>query len=101
MKWLIWGVVLLMQNAAFTAVSRARNSGSLRYHAVAAVGSNLIWFISQFFVVDVLQKVISSGNVALGLRAAIFYVGLTTTSSVVMHHFLQTKVEKGKAKVGG
>ena len=81
-------------------MSRARNSGSLRYHAVAAVGSNGIWFISQFFVVSVLTDVINSGSIRLGILSGLFYLVLTTVSSVTMHHFLQTKVEKGKAKVG-
>jgi hypothetical protein len=80
MKWLIWGLVLLMQNAAFTAVSRARNSGSLRYHAVAAVFSNGVWFASQFFVVAVLSEVIAAKDVGLGLATALFYLLLTTVS---------------------
>lgn len=81
-------------------MSRARNSGSLRYHAVAAIGSNGIWFVSQFFVVDVLTKIIANRDVGQGVLAALFYITLTTASGLAMHHYLQTKVEKGKAKVG-
>jgi hypothetical protein len=81
-------------------VSRARNSGSLRYHAVAAVFSNGVWFASQFFVVAVLSEVIAAKDVGLGLATALFYLLLTTVSSVGMHYFLMNKVEKGKAKVG-
>ena len=39
MSWVLWAVMLLIQNATFTWVSRARNSKSLGYHAVAAVFS--------------------------------------------------------------
>ena len=39
MKWVAWSLLLLIQNASFTLVSRARNSGSLGYHAVAAACS--------------------------------------------------------------
>lgn len=100
MKWLIWGLVLLMQNAAFTAVSRARNSGSLKYHGLAAVFSNGVWFLSQFFVVDVLNRVIKSDDWVLGAGAALYYLTITTVSSLAMHWFLMNKVEKSKGGRG-
>jgi hypothetical protein len=37
--------LVLLQNASFTLVSRARNSKSLAYHAGAAVLSNGIWLL--------------------------------------------------------
>lgn len=52
LTWLTWGAALIAQNAAFTWVSRARNSGSLGYHAFAACFSNGIWIVSMFFIAD-------------------------------------------------
>jgi hypothetical protein len=100
MKWLIWGVLLLLQNASFTMVSRARNSASLSYHAIAAVFSNGVWFVGQFMVYDQFQAFKENGNITLMVLAGLFYTIMTVTSSVSMHHFLMKKVEKGKRKVG-
>jgi hypothetical protein len=44
MNLILWFLLLVLQNAAFTWVSRARNSGSIGYHAIAAVFSNGIPF---------------------------------------------------------
>ncbi len=51
-----WFILLIVQNAAFTLVSRARNSGSYSYHALAAVFSNGIWFASQFILIGMVVK---------------------------------------------
>jgi len=53
---LLWFLLLVIQNAAFTWVSRARNSGSYGYHAIAAVFSNGIWFVSQFILIGMVVK---------------------------------------------
>lgn len=37
--------LVLLQNASFTMVSRARNSNSLGYNAIASVISNGIWLL--------------------------------------------------------
>ncbi len=34
------------QNVGFSIVSRSRNRCSIRYHIIAAVGSNSIWFLT-------------------------------------------------------
>jgi len=99
MRWLLWGLLILAQNASFTTVSRARNSGSYSYHAIAAVFSNGVWFLQMFFVVDVFSQIKETG-VSILLPALLFYVTLTVTSSVATHWFLRTKVERGNRKVG-
>lgn len=38
-------LLVILQNASFTLVSRARNSKSLLYHGVASVLSNGIWLL--------------------------------------------------------
>lgn len=100
MSWILWAASLLLQNASFTWVSRARNSGSVGYHAIAAVGSNGIWFLNQFIVIDFITKAIRSHDLWIALRAGIFYTIFTVIGSVSMHYLLLKYVEKGKRKVG-
>lgn len=100
MIWLGWVVLLILQNAAFTWVSRARNSGSDWYHAAASVFSNGIWFAAFFITFDLIDQVIASGSVKLGIVTGLVYVGATVTGSVTAGKFLRTFVEKGKRKVG-
>lgn len=94
-----WFILLVVQNAAFTWVSRARNSGSYGYHAVAAVFSNGVWFVSQFLLIGMVAKPgMSFEEVApLGL----VYVAGTVTGSVLMHWVSVRWLEKGRRKVGG
>lgn len=94
-----WALLLIVQNASFTLVSRARNSGSYWYHAVAAVGSNGIWFASQFLLIGMVVKPgLSAGMIA---TLAGVYVASTVFGSVLMHWISVRFIEKGKRKVGG
>jgi hypothetical protein len=101
MTWLLWALLLLAQNASFTWVSRARNSRSLGYHAIASVGSNGVWFISLGFAVDKLQDAMRAESWGPFVFTAVFYTVFTVIGSVGAHHFLMTHVEKGKRSVGG
>lgn len=94
--WLVWGLMLIAQNASFTWVSRARNSGSLGYHALASVFSNGIYIVSMFFVIDKFKAAGPSGIATV----AVFYTLCTVTGSVFMHWFSMKYLEKGKRKVG-
>lgn len=98
MNLLLWFFVLVLQNAAFTWVSRARNSGSLMYHGFAAVFSNGIWFISNLYLIAQVAKpdMPMSRLMVLG----IVYVCGTVTGSVLMHWVSMRWLEKGKRKVG-
>lgn len=98
MNLIFWFALLVVQNAAFTWVSRARNSGSVGYHAVASVASNGIWFVSQFLLIGMVAKPDMPMNeiVTLGL----VYVAGTVTGSVLMHIASLRWLEKGKRKVG-
>jgi hypothetical protein len=81
-------------------VSRARNSGSDWYHAVAAVFSNGVWFAATFITIDLVTDILSSGSVAHGVAIGVIYVAFTVTGSVVAGKLLRTYVEKGKRRVG-
>jgi hypothetical protein len=48
--------LVVLQNASFTLVSRARNSKSLWYHGLASVASNGIWLLVIRQVVVNLDK---------------------------------------------
>lgn len=95
--WILWGVLLMVQNAAFTWVSRARNSGSIPYHALASVFSNGVWILSMFIVIDKLREASGIGVIA---ATALFYTVFTVCGSVAMHWFSMKYLEKGKRKVG-
>ncbi len=97
-KWLAWSMLLVIQNASFTWVSRARNSGSLGYHAVAAVFSNGVWFASQFILIGVVVKELKTIPAIVG--AATLYVASTVIGSVAMYWVSMRYLERGKRSVG-
>lgn len=98
MNLFLWFLLLVVQTAAFTWVSRARNSGSIGYHALASVASNGIWFFSQLLLIGFAIKP------GLGfdetVRLGIIYVTGTVTGAVLMHWVALRWLEKGKRKVG-
>jgi hypothetical protein len=93
-----WFLLLILQNAAFTWVSRARNSGSYGYHATAAVFSNGIWFISQLFLIGMVAKPDMPASQLATLGSV--YVAGTVIGSLAMHWLSVNYLEKGKRKVG-
>jgi hypothetical protein len=100
MKWILWAVLLLLQNATFTWVSRARNSGSLPYHAAAALGSNCTWILSQFILVDSMVKILREGAWWEAVGVVVFYTTFTMIGSVSMHWISMNYLEKGRRRVG-
>ncbi|AMX93705.1 MULTISPECIES: hypothetical protein [Mesorhizobium] len=91
--------VSIVQNAAFTAVSRSRNSGDVRHHFKWAIASNGVWFVAQLFIWSTVWHAVETGNwwqIAVG---GTVYVASTTFGSVwMMARMLKT--ETGKQKVG-
>lgn len=98
MTWTLWALLLVIQNAAFTWVSRARNGGSYGYHAVAAVFSNGVWFASQFILIGIVVKDLTSPAAIAG--AGLLYTLATVTGSVLMHWVSVNYLESGKRRVG-
>jgi hypothetical protein len=99
-SWALWAHVLMVQNWAFTYVSRARNSASLSRHLKAGFFSNGVWFASQTIIVAKLFDYVQG---KFGLRMAIFtglfYTAFTLTGSI-MAHAQSLRSEKGKSAVG-
>lgn len=77
-------VLVLLQNASFTLVSRARNSTSIYYHAGAAVLSNGFWLLV------IRQVVLNIDSLAMQLT----YLVASVTGSVLMHFVAQKYLEK-------
>ena len=78
--------LVILQNASFTLVSRARNSNSLVYHGVASVLSNGVWLL-------VIRNVVSNfDNTAL----MITYLVGSVIGSLGMHYIAMKYFEKKK-----
>lgn len=95
-----WGMFLMLQNASFTFVSRARNSGSYALHAVAALCSNGVWFATQLVSLGMIIDVIKTGTIGQKMFMLVFYTGFTVSGSLLMHWIGITYIEKGNRRVG-
>lgn len=102
MSLVAWFFLLVLQNAAFTWVSRARNSGSYGYHALAAVFSNGIFFVSNITLIGLMTKFMANTDTpesVLVVYGSVYIAG-TVTGSVLMHWIAVRWLETGKRKVG-
>jgi hypothetical protein len=98
--WLLWAVFLVWQNFAFTNVSRARASGSLKRHFWAAQQSNGVWFVQFLFVVSAFNSIIRGVYGWKMTLFAVFYYTAFTTAGSLYGHYQSLKKEKGKEAVG-
>jgi hypothetical protein len=55
-------LVSFIQNAAFTAVSRSRDSGDIAHHAKWSVVSNAVWYVTQILIWSTVWKAVESGT---------------------------------------
>lgn len=101
MLYVLWAVLLMTQNAASTWVSRARNSSSYGYHAMACIPSNGVWFASQLVLVGSIVDVARRAAWLEAFWLGCFYTTFTAIGSVTMHVVSHKFLEKGKRKVGG
>jgi len=100
MDWLLWALILVVQNFAFTFVSRARNSGHLVRHMQAAIFSNGVWFASQILIFSKLYDYITGkAGLQMAIFTGVFYTVFTVLGSIVAHYWA-LKTEKGKSAVG-
>lgn len=79
-------ILVIIQNASFTLVSRARNSNSLIYHAVGSVTSNLVWLL-------VIKNVVQNFD---RLDLMITYIVGGVIGSLGMHWLAMRYFEKKK-----
>ena len=97
-EYLVLAALLIVQNAAFTWVSRARNSSSITYHAFASVCSNLIFILNQGIIINKFTEVAKYS--AEYWLLVLVYTVFTVVGSIAAHKVLMTYVEKGLRKVG-
>lgn len=98
-QWIVWTLILLLQNFSFAIVSRARSSGSIGYHALAAVFSNGTWILSQLIVLKKFYDVFKTGDWTKAVPFLMFYTIVTATGSVLGHK-VSMMIERGKMRVG-
>lgn len=78
--------LVILQNASFTLVSRARNSNSLLYHTIASVLSNGIWLL-------VIRQVVMNLN---NWQLMVTYLVGAVVGSISMHYVAMKYFEKKK-----
>lgn len=76
-------LLVILQNASFTLVSRARNSPSILYHSVASVISNGVWLL-------VIKNVVQNFDKPELMWT---YLIASVLGSVSMHYILMKHVE--------
>jgi len=81
-SWVIWAVLLVLQQASQTWTMRVRNSDRLRENAIASSFSNGVWIVSLTLAVSKVAEGVSL------LIIAPFYVCFTVAGSVWMHWLL-------------
>ena len=80
--------LVVLQNASFTLVSRARNSSSLMYHTIASVLSNGVWLL-------VIRKVVQNFD---SIDMMLTYLVGSVVGSVLMHYVSMKYFEKKRSK---
>lgn len=84
-----------VQNMAFTAVSRSRNSADVAYHRRCAWASNGVWFVIQVGLFGVLFQALTTGSLAKIAAVGVVYVFATTEGSCfMMARLLKRETEK-------
>lgn len=107
MNYIFLFVVSLIQNMAFTWVSRSRNSGDPLKHSIASIFSNGIWFLCNYFILfPEVMKSVMEGDMWDRIIIGVIYIASTTLGSVIMmkinlgHWYVPFLTEEGKSKVG-
>jgi uncharacterized membrane protein len=73
-----------VQNMAFTAVSRSRNSADVAYHRRCSWASNGVWFVIQVGLFGVLFQALTTGSFLKIAAVGVVYVLATTEGSCFM-----------------
>lgn len=83
MKWVLWAILLVLQQLSQTISMRSRMSASYGYHAVAAIASNGIWFASQIILVENTLQLIDTKDPFQAIAVGLFYLTWTVTGSLM------------------
>lgn len=96
MRWVVWGLMIVLLNVSVTWLARARSSASLAYHGYAALAANTLWILNQLFLIG---TVLHGSSFWGTVWVVLFYVGIATASGVLTHRYLLS-LEKGDMRVG-
>lgn len=99
-RWIIWACMLVVTSGSSTLASRARNTPSYAYHAIAAMMSHGTFFVSQLIGIDVLIEVIRTRDPKLALTGFLVYAGASTFGSIASHFVAMHFFETGNRRVG-
>ncbi len=86
MSWVIWALLLILQNASHTWTSRARNSKDIVMHGIASMFSNGVWIVSLYFAVGSMMN-------GFNWKVVVFYCAFTMLGSIGAHYILMHHVE--------
>lgn len=92
-------VAAFIQNMAFTAVSRSRNSADVSYHRRCSWASNGVWFFVQVLLYGAVWNSLTQGAWWKVVLTGLVYVAATTEGSCTMMERM-LKRETGKRQVG-
>lgn len=97
MLWL-WALLIMVQDAAATLLTRATTSNSPLFHAVTSAIYNSIWFASLFILVGPIYHQVNSLD--RGVEIGAIYVVANLIGGVPMHFISMRWLEKGKRRIG-
>lgn len=100
-RWILWSIILVFTNGSGTLASRARNTPSYAYHALAALASHGTFFLSSLIGVDLMVEIIKTHSVTLALQGFLVYALSSTAGSIGVHWMAINHFEKGNRRVGG
>ena len=98
-EWFWWAVILYLQQFTFLFSGRAKTSGSLKYSALAGLGSHSTWFFANLYFVRSILEFQTSPWWVKGL-VCMFYVTFTISGTLSAQWIALNKLEHGKMKVG-
>lgn len=88
MSWILWALMLLLQQGSSTWVGRAKSQDSSRKLAIASVVSNGVWFLSQVIIVDNITSALKSSDYVRIGYTLVFYTFFCVVGNVVAHKAL-------------
>jgi hypothetical protein len=97
--WLVWACILYLQQFTFLFSGRAKASGSLKYSALAGIGSHGSWFFANLYFITTVMH-FKDSPLWQQLLVCLFYMTFTICGTVSGQWVALKYLEKGKLQVG-
>jgi len=98
LKWAIWTLLLVLQNASNTVTMRARASGSPWYTWKVSWLSNGVWFASYAIILDFMMMLREGGVGWKWAALGVFYTFWTSVGSASAHWASMRYLETAKTR---